>query len=112
MSFSGLPTLGTNVRITANNLAGTPISGLMIGSASPPIPLSLIGSTVPGATLCVSEWLSVARPGNALGTAWFDLPITSDPIWCGRSLQVQWLDYAGVGIDIGTSQAFRLTVGP
>lgn len=44
-------------------------------------------------------------------TAQILLPVEADPSLCGRTFVQQWVDYAGTGIDFGTSAAVELTVG-
>ncbi|MCA8944076.1 MAG: FG-GAP repeat protein [Planctomycetes bacterium] len=109
ISLSNVP-FSNDVEITATNMAGTPICGLLIGFPLVPLSLDIIGSTVPGASLCVDA-LAVL-PCNAPATsASFVLHVDADLSLLGRTFDLQWIEWAGTGIDFGTSQAMRLDVG-
>ncbi len=110
LGFAGSsPQLGTDLTIAADNLAGSVLCSLLIGEASAPIPLSLIGSTVPGSALCIAPWMTV--PCGGAGSASVVLPIPNEPILCETFFDVQWIDHGGTGLDFGSSQSVRLTVG-
>ncbi len=110
LDFEGsAPRLGETLAMTGTNLSGSLLSGLMVGTGSAPVPLSLIGSLVPNSMLCIQPWATIPTTGGNSSTVALD--ILADPLFCGFTFDVQWIDYAGMGMDFGTSRAVHLTVG-
>lgn len=110
MSFSGIPALGTTFRIHGTGLLGQSVCGLLIGLPQPPVPLALIGSTVPGSALCVDPFLTAFCVGSPAPTRVFAIP--AEPAACSVEISFQWVEYAGTGLDFGTSQPALVTIGP
>ncbi|MCA8942621.1 MAG: discoidin domain-containing protein [Planctomycetes bacterium] len=109
LSYTGSPTVASTVTLTGSNLSGNAISGLLLGDCSVPIPLSVVGSVIPGSALCVSPWLTIPSNGGSTSNFVWDVP--NDPGFAGLFISAQWIDYEGVLGSIGTSQAIGMNIG-
>ncbi len=107
LSFSGTSQLGGTISIIGTGLNGT-ICGLVLGVEVPPLPLAAIGSTEPGSSYCISQFLTIPCPGA--GTQQIDLSIPWNTE-CGLPVSAQWVDLISPPIDIGTSAVGTFTVG-
>ncbi len=109
LSITGTPEIGATLTVHADNLLGNAICGLLVGLSIAPLPLSLIGSTVPGSKVCVDAFLTIPCTGGASSDAVLLAP--TDPLICGGPFAVQWVEYTGSGMDFGTSRSAELTFG-
>lgn len=110
--FGQRPRLGSPIYIHGQALAGTPLCTLLIGTPLPPVPLSVIGSNVPGSSACV---LSIATllvpPNNGPTSTFYTLNLPDNCALAGQEFDVQWLDFEGTGANFGSSASVRLFLG-
>ncbi len=111
MGVSGTPQLGGSFFVTGDNLLASPLCGLLIGTETPPIDLSLVGGPV-GSNLCIAPIATAPCSGSVNTTLQFN--VGADIGLCGLTLSMQWIDFdasLGVGLPFGTSEVLNIVVG-
>jgi hypothetical protein len=106
MSFDDAPVIGGAVRIRRTSLQGAPLTALLFGTQTAPLPLTVYGGTVAGGTLCINP---ATGPLFFLGTSptVYTMPIQLLPILYNTPLDVQWIDVP----ELGNSAVGRLRTG-
>lgn len=107
LSFAGLPTRGGTFDVQGGPLTGA-VCALLLGVEIPPIPLSAIGSAEPGSAFCLTQIASFPCAPTPMASVPLAVPIDA---MCGLTLDVQWIDYLGTGLDFATSAVGKFTVG-
>ncbi len=107
ISFTGVPRLGQSFSIEGAPLLGN-VCAMLLGVEVPPIPLAPLGVVEPGAALCLIQIASF--PCSSVPTGSVSLLIPWNTM-CGLTLDAQWFDYQGSGLEFSTSAVGKFTIG-